>query len=71
MRTFHLILAVLLGIIGILLVLFSKSLAGTWHLAVLLLACLSALLARYWQEDEAQAQLDRRLNALFKIIENR
>lgn len=59
-------LALFGGVIGLLGVLFSPTLA---MLGLIGLACLCAILARIAQASDHREAMDRRLNALFKLVE--
>jgi hypothetical protein len=68
MGTFLIVVALIGGAVGLLGVLFSPSLA---MLGIIGLACLAGILARIGQAGEHREAMDKRLNALFKVLEGR
>lgn len=71
MTTILVLLALIGGGIGILALLFSDGVAGTHMVAIIALSCLAGILARIAQAADHREAMDKRLNALFKILEAR
>jgi Na+/proline symporter len=71
MTSFLVIVALLGGFVGTLAVIFTEAVKGTQMIAVIALACLAGILARISQAADHREAMDKRLNALFKMLEKR
>ena len=71
MTAFLVIVALLGGLIGTLALIFSEGAKGTQMIAVIALGCLAGILARIAQASDHREAMDKRLNALFKMLVER